>query len=79
MLDTTYCSYIHCPFTDCEHHANHLKKYEGTSVEVRVSWLCDTCRRYIGWLVDKATEQNWWRHYYERKEDNLDQSNCNRL
>ena len=56
MLDTTYCYYIHCPFTDCERHANHLKKYEGTGVEVRVSWLCDTCRRYIGWLIEEGNK-----------------------
>lgn len=56
MLDTTYCSYIHCPFEDCERHASRLQKLAGTGVEVRVSWLCDSCRRYIGWLIEEGSK-----------------------
>ena len=66
MPDITYCSLLECPFKDeCTRHISNAPR----SGYVSYAALYRTCRDYIRWLVDKATEQNWWRHYYERKEE----------
>lgn len=66
MADTTYCPLFECPFRDdCTRHISNAPR----PGHVYVAALYRTCRRYVGWLVDKATEQNWWRHHYERKEE----------
>jgi len=49
----TYCANIACPFKDCENHLKNAKRNGGLSM----AWLDATCRRYIGWLVDKAKDE----------------------
>lgn len=50
MADITYCMNSCCPFKDCERHIKNAPQ-KGL---VSMAWLDSTCRRYIGWLVDKA-------------------------
>lgn len=55
MKDITYCNNESCPFEDCERHWKHL---EG---ETGLAWFADytgTCRRYIGYLVDKLFDDD---------------------
>lgn len=52
MADITYCVNPDCPFTDCERHCDHAPR----GVPVSMAGLYKICRRYIGYLVDKAKE-----------------------
>ena len=54
--DVTYCAYKDCPFKDCESHLIHTKDFPvGTLASV--ADYSGTCRRYIGWLVDKVSKE----------------------
>lgn len=52
--DITYCMNVYCPFTDCERYSANAPR----GILVSLAWLDGTCRRYIGWLVDQAKEDN---------------------
>lgn len=55
MEEIVYCVNGGCPFTDCKKNLKNLT--EGvTEGKVRIADLDSVCRRYIGWLVDKARE-----------------------
>lgn len=55
MEEAVYCVNGGCPFTDCK---RNLKNLPESSAEgkVRIAGLDSVCRRYIGWLIDKARE-----------------------
>ena len=54
--DVTYCAYKDCPFKDCESHLTHTKRFPiGTMISV--ADYSGTCRRYIGWVVDKVSKE----------------------
>ena len=54
--DVTYCAYKDCPFNDCESHLTHTKTFPiGTMISV--ADYRGACRRYIGYLVDKASKE----------------------
>lgn len=55
--DVTYCDNKGCPFKDCESHIAHTKKFPAGTM-VSVADYGRTCRRYIGWLVDKVSAEN---------------------
>ena len=50
MSDITYCLNPDCPFKDCERHSDNAPR----GVVVSLSYMAGTCRRYIGYLVDKV-------------------------
>lgn len=53
MADMTYCDYLDCPFKDCERHLRNAPK----SGMVSIANLAGVCRRYIGWLVEEADNE----------------------
>lgn len=66
MKETTYCTEIRCPFTDCEHHAKRLAGH-APDAKISVADLCGVCRRYIGWLLDEVDKKQ-----QERRERAID-------
>ena len=55
MEEAVYCVNGGCPFTDCKKNPKNLPE-SGVKMKVRIAGLDGVCRRYIGWLVDKARE-----------------------
>ena len=56
-FDITYCSYAECPFKDCERHWTRVKGFP-PGTQISVADIAKICRRYIGWLVEHAKEEN---------------------
>ncbi len=55
MEEVVYCVNGGCPFTDCKRNLKNLP-VGSTEGKIRIAGLDSVCRRYIGWLVDKARE-----------------------
>lgn len=55
MEEAVYCVNGECPFTDCKRNLKNLPE-SSAEEKVRIAGLDGVCRRYIGWLVDKARE-----------------------
>lgn len=55
MGDKTYCANGSCPFKDCDRHLCKAPKKKGMMVSIAA--LDGVCRRYIGYLVDKISEE----------------------
>lgn len=55
MEEAVYCVNGGCPFTDCKKNLKNLPE-SGVKMKVGIAGLDGVCRRYIGWLVDKARE-----------------------
>ena len=55
MEEIVYCVNGGCPFADCKRNLKNLP-VGSTEGKVRIAGLDSVCRRYIGWIVDKARE-----------------------
>lgn len=55
MKDFVYCSNGNCPFEDCQNHLKNLSDRNQKEM-IRVAGLDGVCRRYIGLIVEKMTE-----------------------
>lgn len=54
MKDITYCASVDCPSKDCKIKILN-NKFEPDEV-VSMADFSETCRYYMGWLVEKAEE-----------------------
>ena len=48
-----WCDNYDCPLA-CENHPKHIPKKQKSAVFVN---MAETCRRYIGWLVDETSNE----------------------
>lgn len=58
MAETTYCTNMNCPFTKCEKHLSHLKKFKGQQMQVSVANLGGVCKEYLSSVYDCVKEND---------------------
>lgn len=60
-MNKTYCINSNCPFTDCNKHLVNVKSK--TNKYVYVASVDGTCRKYLSYLLDLVSGDNYEEKY----------------